>query len=338
MPDAPLYCLVPRKSPNTAHNAYCTSFWGVYGSERLVSYLRGPCGSASRTCKCSLLRPRTCVPARSARGLTGGCGCAGSSAMNIFWQNNIWQAAWRGDAGEVERLLGHNPTLLKRKDYGPFSFEGKTPLMVASMKGHVEVVRLLIDKGAAIDEHTSGTTALWYACHHGRLPVVRLLVERGADPAGRSTPLIAASAEGHVEVVRVLLSYPRAQATINHRGSRGQTALWRTCYGGHPAVVSALLEGGADPTIASNNGTTPMAIAKAQQDPPLAHVSAEGRLNCVAALEVSLGLVLLPLAPAVQNRSAEAWGVVFGHAGRRRRGFTSCGRPGRWPTSRGAAR
>jgi ankyrin repeat protein len=35
---------------------------------------------------------------------------------------------------------------------------------------------------------------------------------------------------------------------------------------GRGGVVRALLESGADPTIADNDGTTPMAIAK--QDPP----------------------------------------------------------------------
>jgi hypothetical protein len=56
-------------------------------------------------------------------------------------------------------------------------------------------------------------------------------------------------------------------------------------------VARALLESGADLTIANDHGTTPMAIAK--QDPPPPHlnhpqnsVSAEGRRDCVAALEV----------------------------------------------------
>jgi hypothetical protein len=57
--------------------------------------------------------------------------------------------------------------------------------------------------------------------------------------------------------------------------------------------VRLLLEGGADPTIADNHGTTPMAIAKQDAPPPLHNypqpsVSAEGRRECVAALEVRL--------------------------------------------------
>jgi hypothetical protein len=86
-----------------------------------------------------------------------------------------WGATWLGG---VERLVGQEPGLLKAKD-GP----GSTPLMLASFKGHVGVVRCLLDKGAAIDERSDlGCTALWFACLMGRFPVIRLLVEGGADP------------------------------------------------------------------------------------------------------------------------------------------------------------
>jgi uncharacterized protein len=52
-----------------------------------------------------------------------------------------------GDLGEAERLLGQDPGLLDPK-------EGRdcTPSILASYEGHVEVVRWLVDKGAAIDE------------------------------------------------------------------------------------------------------------------------------------------------------------------------------------------
>jgi hypothetical protein len=60
---------------------------------------------------------------------------------------DIWGAAKRGDLGEVERLVGQDPTLLHAlKSRFPFSW---TPLVCASGNGHVEVVRWLSDKGAA---------------------------------------------------------------------------------------------------------------------------------------------------------------------------------------------
>jgi ankyrin repeat protein len=60
---------------------------------------------------------------------------------------NIWEAAKAGDVGEVERLLGQDPGVLNVTDDG-----GCTPLMRACEGGHVEVVRWLLDKGAATNE------------------------------------------------------------------------------------------------------------------------------------------------------------------------------------------
>jgi ankyrin repeat protein len=85
----------------------------------------------------------------------------------------------------------------------------------------------------------------------------------------------------------VLLGHPSARATINFRDNDGETALWAACQMGRGGVVRALLENGADPTIAHNDGTTPMAIAKQGHT---SVISVEGRRECVAALEVRLAL------------------------------------------------
>jgi ankyrin repeat protein len=175
---------------------------------------------------------------------------------------NIWRAAIDGDLAEVERLVGHARRLLDARNR-----RGRTPLMLASREGHVGVVRWLLDKGAAMDERDrGGRTALCLACEYDHYPVVRLLLERGADPAIVSfegcTPLMFASDQGHLEVVRVLLGHPNGRATINQCDLDGETALLRACHWGHGGIVRALLESGADPTIADDKGTTPMAIAK----------------------------------------------------------------------------
>jgi hypothetical protein len=58
----------------------------------------------------------------------------------------IWDAARRGDLAEVKRVLGQHPGLL---DAG---VGGMTLLMFASVGGHVDVVRWLVDKGAGLNE------------------------------------------------------------------------------------------------------------------------------------------------------------------------------------------
>jgi hypothetical protein len=77
---------------------------------------------------------------------------------------NVWEAARRGDVGEVERFVGQDPGLLDAWD-----FLGRTPLIWASERGHVRVVRLLLDKGAAINNASRGSrfTALWWPPRRG---------------------------------------------------------------------------------------------------------------------------------------------------------------------------
>jgi hypothetical protein len=107
--------------------------------------------------------------------------------------DDIWGAAEAGDLGEVERQLGHDPGLLNAKDD-----EGFTPLMIASYGGHVGVVRLLLDKGAALDEQDrEGRTpkAVWPSSSQRLMLALAL----GSPSSTRTTsrwPLVDAAIKG----------------------------------------------------------------------------------------------------------------------------------------------
>jgi hypothetical protein len=229
--------------------------------------------------------------------------------------DDMWAAVAAGDVGEMERLVGEDPGLVNAR-----IGRGYTPLMLASLKGHMEVVRCLLDHGATVNERdNTQRTALRTVSSAGLSPVVRLLLERGADPTLADqngwTPLIAATVRGHLEVVRSLLGHPTADSTINYRLADGATALWRACMYGRGGMVRALLESGADPTIPTNSGVTPMDVAKDAEVYPQG-VTAEGRRECVAALEVSFRpLLSLPqhlLISWLMRRTLVGLGVVAG--------------------------
>jgi ankyrin repeat protein len=79
---------------------------------------------------------------------------------------------------------------------------------MASLKGHLDVARLLIEARAAIDKaRDDGITPLWVASQNGRLSVVKALLDGGADATLASlgrTPLEIAKGMGYSEIVALL--------------------------------------------------------------------------------------------------------------------------------------
>src|SRR5262245_17397840 len=89
----------------------------------------------------------------------------------------------------------------------------------AAIAGDVAKVKALLDAGVPVDapEPRHGQTPLLYAAGKGRLDVVRLLIERGANPNAverffGSTAVENALREKHVETVVYLLQHGATDA------------------------------------------------------------------------------------------------------------------------------
>jgi ankyrin repeat protein len=85
--------------------------------------------------------------------------------------------------------------------------QDESPLMIASLKGHLDIVRKLIERDA--DVNKTGWTPLHYAATGGDVAVIRLLLEHSAyidasSPNG-STPLMMAAMYGTASAVKLLL-------------------------------------------------------------------------------------------------------------------------------------
>merc|ERR1719420_1490964 len=97
--------------------------------------------------------------------------------------------------------------------------DGATPLYIAYANGHVDAARLLLDKGADVDQSRNGVTLLFLACQNGHVDAMRLLLDNGAEVdrafiaphasassyAPYATPLFIACQKGHVDAARLLL-------------------------------------------------------------------------------------------------------------------------------------
>jgi ankyrin repeat protein/mono/diheme cytochrome c family protein len=190
-----------------------------------------------------------------------------------------------GDAKSVDARIAESPGLVTSKD-----LMGTTPLHHAAGFGTLQVMQLLLDKGADVNaRNRRGSTPLHWAIHdaakvrllvsrgaavntksiEGRTPVyqaavlangheaLRLLLASGADPQLATligqTPLMVAAVRGDVEAMRLLIE---KGADVNTKNSAGETALMAAATNGSPEAVRLLLDKGADATVRSKRTET----------------------------------------------------------------------------------
>uniref|UniRef100_A0A8C3YBV6 Ankyrin repeat, SAM and basic leucine zipper domain-containing protein 1 n=1 Tax=Catagonus wagneri TaxID=51154 RepID=A0A8C3YBV6_9CETA len=167
-----------------------------------------------------------------------------------------------GDISLVKELLDSGINVDSKFCYG------WTPLMYAASVSNVELVRVLLDRGANASFDKDKQTILITACsargsEEPILKCVELLLSRSADPnvACRRlmTPIMYAARDGHPQVVALLVAHG---AEVNTQDENGYTALTWAARQGHKNVVLKLLELGANKMLQTKDGKTPSEIAK----------------------------------------------------------------------------
>ncbi|MCA9501720.1 MAG: ankyrin repeat domain-containing protein [Spirochaetaceae bacterium] len=147
-------------------------------------------------------------------------------------------------------------------------------LLVAASRGDAKAVRDSIAAGARIDEHRARyvgpglQTALVGAALRGHAEVVRVLIEAGADPTipekDGYTVWHAAAFQGRAAVLRVLEAL-----AVPGNGPAPKDGLWplhRAASGGtprHAEAVEVLIErGGAACSVRDPQGRVPLDLAR----------------------------------------------------------------------------
>ena len=147
---------------------------------------------------------RTVVILAALAVLMAGCGIIASSHHDPMDYKAVDAAAEGGNLETLKSILARDPTLLQSKDWGDL-----TPLHLAVLHNHQDVVEYLLAQGADVNAKTStGITPLHEAAQNGNKEITELLLAHGAninavDNQGW-TPMARAQKWSHPEIAAFL--------------------------------------------------------------------------------------------------------------------------------------
>lgn len=189
-----------------------------------------------------------------------------SQSNKITGDTPIMMAALYNRLASAERLLnaGADPCQIRKET-------GATSLKIACQQGFTQMVSLLLDAKAIIDQGINqvyekhNEPPLYLAAERGHKDTVHLLLQRNADPdsvnpvTGRSTLAVAAW-NNHLVVVDLLI---KANANPDIATDKvGYRPLTEAIAGSHSEVVTYLLDAKANPELENKiTGDTPLMVA-----------------------------------------------------------------------------
>ncbi|WNJ89862.1 ankyrin repeat domain-containing protein [Bosea sp. 685] len=173
------------------------------------------------------------------------------------------EAAAAGRADEVSRLVTAGAPLDAR------DAQGRSALLLAVAGNHVGAARALLDAGASPNTQAANRDTPWLlAGALGRAEIITAMLPRKPDLTIRNryggNALIPACERGHVEAVKLLLT---SGIDLDHVNDLGWTCLLEIVILGdggtrHQQVAKLVLDAGANPGLADEDGVSPLAHAR----------------------------------------------------------------------------
>ncbi|CAG08187.1 unnamed protein product, partial [Tetraodon nigroviridis] len=158
---------------------------------------------------------------------------------------------------------------------------GIPPLLIAAGCGNIQIIEVLMRKGAEIQAgDKSGANAIYYAARHGHVDTLKFLHEKNCpldiqDKSGE-TALHVAARYGNVDVVGYLCSI-RANPDLADREQ--ETPLHCAAWHGYSTVARALCQAGCRVDAKNREGESPLLTASARGFVDIVECLVEHRAN-----------------------------------------------------------
>ena len=194
-------------------------------------------------------------------------------------QEQLHDAVMEGNLEEVQQLVAQGADINQ-----PYGKHNTSMLLQAQFKRHKDIIQFLLDNGVNVNhnEMVEGT-ALMFAAGDGDVEQLKLFLKYGADPNVRltvtgETALHNAAHSNNLETAKLLIEAGadvNARLEINARTqmrdpkiAQGETPLHFAAHRlAEPALIQLLLDAGADKTIETAQGETPLAYAERYDRP-----------------------------------------------------------------------
>lgn len=141
------------------------------------------------------------------------------NALDPSGRPGLFIAVYEGSLNVAQALVAWPKTNVEWR-----SAKDESPLMIAALRGHKDIVRKLIARDA--DVNKPGWAPLHYAATGGHLEIMQILLDEhafiDAESPNKSTPLMMAAKYGSLAAVKLLLE---AGADANMRNELGMTAV-----------------------------------------------------------------------------------------------------------------
>ncbi len=177
----------------------------------------------------------------------------------VFAMYPLHEAAQTGDVKRARSLLSsESASCINEKDD-----DGRTPLHVAVLCCHDEIVHILLHANADPNlRNILGNTPLDQAIVFGHAKLVKTFLNTKIDPNAPDkygwVLLHEAACQSNAEITQMLLN---ARAKPNVQDDYGNTPLHIAIQWHNTEVVHTLLNNGANPNTKDNNDDTPLHIA-----------------------------------------------------------------------------
>lgn len=190
-----------------------------------------------------------------------------------------------GDLPKVKTVLKYYPEYLDKNGYVLFELNeedgieyeegyGYSPLLASCVYSRTKIAKFLIESGANVNfiSTLDQATPLIYASQENNLRLVKLLIEYGADPnltaIDGQNALMAACTQNNwrdnLELIRYLINITN---NIDHKASNGETALIQSAAEGSEGAARELINNGANIDIKSKYGMTALMWAIEENHP-----------------------------------------------------------------------